>query len=57
MPRPFDDHEPHCRRELRRRRFAHDDPRVADECRCNAPWLILPPRRPMVLSGTHDGAS
>jgi hypothetical protein len=37
MPRPaFLEHEPACRRELRRRGFRADHPRIADEGRCNA---------------------
>ena len=44
MPRPFDDHEPHCRRELRHRHFRPDDPRIDEECRCNARWIRVPER-------------
>jgi hypothetical protein len=42
MARPsFDEHEPHCRRELRNRGFRADDPRVSDECRCNASFWSM----------------
>jgi hypothetical protein len=42
MARPsFSDHEPACRRELRARGFRADDPRVTDECRCNASFWSM----------------
>ena len=62
MSRPFDDHEPHCRRDLRIRGFSIDDPRVDEECRCNARWIELPPRTggvidvPLVIIAGEYGA-